>query len=86
MAPTQKTDSGDQKKEAAMPSEQISVHDGYSESVNNYTTALKLAAAHEGYEIDAVAEKKLVRKIDWLLMPLVGLSRFNQLLRGYDLS
>lgn len=86
MAPTQTTDSGDQKKAAAMPSEQISVHDGYSESVNTYTTALKLAAAHEGDEIDAVAEKKLVRKIDWLLMPLVGLSRFNPLLRGYDLS
>jgi hypothetical protein len=36
-----------------------------------YNVALKLAEAHAEDEVDPVAEKKLVKKIDWCLMPLV---------------
>jgi hypothetical protein len=32
---------------------------------------LKLAAAHDGEEVDSGVEKRLIKKIDWYLMPLV---------------
>ncbi|KAH8673289.1 major facilitator superfamily domain-containing protein [Xylariales sp. PMI_506] len=49
----------------------MSVHDGESQDINAHAAALKLAAVHEGDEIDPQAEKKLLRKIDWTLMPLM---------------
>jgi hypothetical protein len=70
MAATQSTQ-GDEQKKTYVPSEQISIDHGTSEVANPYAAALKLAAAHDGDDIDPLAEKKLVRKIDWFLMPLV---------------
>lgn len=71
MATTQ-PNQGDEQKKNHVPSEQISIHQGSSEVANPYAAALKLAAAHDGDDIDPLAEKKLVRKIDWFLMPLVS--------------
>jgi hypothetical protein len=51
--------------------DQMSVQDVKYEDANVHSAALKLAAAHEGEELDPAAEKRLVRKIDWALMPLV---------------
>jgi hypothetical protein len=56
---------------ARAPSHQFSVHDGHSQEANPHSVALKLAAAHEADDIDPTVEKKLLRKIDWRLMPLV---------------
>jgi hypothetical protein len=57
-----------------VPAEQIDVEDGQSKELHSsaYDKALKLAAAHEGEEEDLAAEKTLVKKIDWYLMPLVS--------------
>lgn len=56
------------------PTESIDIEDGMTHETasNTYNTALKLAEAHGGDEIDPAAEKKLIKKIDWLLMPLVS--------------
>jgi hypothetical protein len=50
------------------PVEESSSHQSYS---NTYNAALKLAAAHDGEEVDSGVEKRLIKKIDWYLMPLV---------------
>lgn len=56
-----------------VPAEHMDVEDGSSrESYSNtYNAALKLAASHDGEEVDSSAEKRLINKIDWYLMPLV---------------
>jgi hypothetical protein len=56
-----------------VPAEQIDVEEGstHQSHSNTYNAALKLAAAHDGEEVDSDAEKRLIKKIDWYLMPLV---------------
>lgn len=39
-----------------------------------YSKALKLASEHADNIVDPLVEKKLIRKIDLVLMPIVGLS------------
>ncbi|KAF5665259.1 allantoate permease [Fusarium circinatum] len=65
----------DQKNQSSKtsPNEQIDFQDGSSHEThpNTYNMALKLAEAHASDEVDPIAEKKLVKKIDWYLMPLM---------------
>lgn len=62
------------KKRIPVPAEQLHVEDGQSKEfhLSTYDKALELAAAREGEEEDLAAVKKLVKKIDWYLMPLVS--------------
>ena len=62
------------KKRIPVPAEQFQVEDGQSKEfhLSAYDKALELAAAREGEEEDLTAEKKLVKKIDLYLMPLVS--------------
>ncbi|KAJ4137145.1 hypothetical protein NW768_002726 [Fusarium equiseti] len=64
------------KNPTPVPAEQFHVEDGQSKEFHSsaYDKALKLAAAHEGEEEDLAAEKKLIKKIDWYLMPLMCLT------------
>jgi hypothetical protein len=57
-----------------VPAEQMEVEEGSTRQrhTNIYNAALKLAAAHDGEEADSEAEKRLIKKIDWCLMPLVS--------------
>lgn len=56
-----------------VPAKQMNVEEGSSNESNSntYNAALKLAAAHDGKEVDSGVEKRLIKKIDWYLMPLV---------------
>ncbi|CAJ0548437.1 Ff.00g020500.m01.CDS01 [Fusarium sp. VM40] len=54
----------------------MNVEEGSSNESNSntYNAALKLAAAHDGKEVDSGVEKRLIKKIDWYLMPLMCLT------------
>jgi hypothetical protein len=49
----------------------VEVGSSHDTAPNTYHTALKIAEAYREDEIDPVAEKRLIKKIDWQLMPLV---------------
>lgn len=63
--------------------DQMSIDDGATKEVRDdvYSAALRLVAEHEGVELDPAAERRLLRKIDWSLMPLVGFTASREILR-----
>ncbi|KAF5596624.1 allantoate permease [Fusarium subglutinans] len=81
----------DQKNQISKtsPNDQIDFQDGSSHEThpNTYNMALKLAEAHASDEVDPIAEKKLVKKIDWYLMPLMcmtyALQYYDKVMIGY---
>ncbi|KAJ5128113.1 hypothetical protein N7448_008892 [Penicillium atrosanguineum] len=66
------TSQGKQEDRKSLPPpDQMSIQEGDFDKSNIHDIVLRLAAESEGEELDSRAEKTLLRKIDWAVMPLM---------------